>query len=168
VLRQWAVLASRIRLGQGPLGGEVGIDNDFAGGTQPVLTFGCGFKGFGRGRKPLFLARSGAGQFDLNSSDGVGCHDDAVKLIVADVLTASVLSCHADQDPLADQPLRKLVIERRATIVEIGRVRHWNWAEEAYRVHPEDILTGHGSCIVPTSYSIRLRRCALKTMLVAS
>jgi hypothetical protein len=47
-------------------------------------------------------------------------------------------------------------------------VRHWNWAEEAYRVHPEDILTGHGSCIVPTSDSIRLRRCALKTMLVAS
>jgi hypothetical protein len=104
------------------LGGEVGINDHFAGGPQPVLTFGRGFKGFCRGRKPLFLPRSDAGQSDLNTSDGIGCHNNAVKLFVADVLAASILSRYADQDRLPDQILRELGIEGGAAIVETGRV----------------------------------------------
>jgi len=106
------------------LGGEVGINDDFAGGSQPVLTFGCGFEGVGCGWKPLCLARFDARQCDLNSSDRIGGHDNAVKLVIADVLAAAVLSCHANQHPLGDLTLCKLEIEPGATIVEIGRVWH--------------------------------------------
>jgi hypothetical protein len=146
------------------LDGEVGINDHFAGGPQPVLTFGCGFKGFCRGRKPLSLTRSDAGQFDLNSSDGIGCHDDAVKLLVADVLAASV---SRQPRPASRSTLRELGIESGATIVEIRRVWYMDRTEDFVvkrtRSHSEGgVFTGMTVASAPEGLDSRLERPLLR------
>lgn len=131
--------SSGVRLGHSPLGGEVRIHDNFARGSQPILAFGCGLKGFGRGREPFCFPCAAAGQCHGNAAVRVGGYDGPVELFVEHTVAASILSGHANQHPFSDQFPCEGRIEWRAAIVEAGWMMHMNLPQElceAYIVAP--------------------------------